>query len=479
VNSVRRFSFYRCFFILLGAGCVSLLFQLGVLSAGETGRDTRYYEPVEVPGDLAGPLLGRKTDQLAAFAWKDNRWQQTLLQIDERTPEGNFIFTHGKEANKADGDGRLDPQDLIIFMARHAGQAAPPGSQPPDIESILPLEMIDPITGLSRWLYLAAFTEKAALPAVKPLCEVLITPDQFLLRFPTYDYDALINYHKKEPIPTPYINNLTVNKNAGGNEKNIIDRQKVRGQISYLGGLMKFQFNEGIISGGIAAYKPGPIRVLTHSVMYPQLPLKVKGPKFFIDSILVDTLALTTTKIKIPFDPGYLIDELLLELGMDLTPEAKGMRFYNSTNPKGFLIDGKMEEEEGFDTSKDNWRLITGPQGTQIMISNIGPKLLQEGTIQTLYRDNEKEPSPPENFKGHLGAAFDSIRVKGIKAGIYNITVFGCIPEHFYDPEKFNHVLLEEILSIQDNPLEIKVGSKRIENSGGKPRMLQGVDIAN
>lgn len=431
----------------------------------------RYYEPVEIPGEMLAPLLGQKITRLAVFSWQGGEWKPVLFQVDERTPAGQFILTRGPEANGQLANGLLDAQDLVVFMARDSGEKAPEGKIPEGADRIVAAELADPVSGNRSWVYPVSYKTEAPdfhLPPVSDLREI---EEGFFFKFSTYAYRALVNQVGKKKIPTIFINQLQILTEAGGTADNIIDRQKIRGSIRFLGGLIKVPFNEGIVNGGVVAYQPGPVRVLTHSTMYPVFPLGIKGPKFYIDSIMADTLTLTTTIVSVPFDPGALIHDMTLSFSTDLTPAAKGMKFYDSVNQQGYLIDGRMDEsEKKFNTAKEDWRLITGPQGTQIQKTSFDPKFLAKGKSSSPYNDDEGDPHLPENFPGDIGAAADQLVIKGLSAGAYRIETFGCIPFDFYRPEGLNHKLLKEILDIPVYPLVIIVGEKKTGNLGGRPR---------
>lgn len=460
------------FILVLLAGFLSFPEPAFALSPEEPGG--RFYEPVEVPAGLLDPLLGWDLGSLAVFSWKNLEWRQILFQIDECTPAGDFILTRGRESNPDSANHRLDPQDLLVFMARDAGEKAPEGELPGGADRTIPVEIMDPITRERTWVYVAPYPSDAApRPELKPVSILDDTGSEFYLRFFTYDYHALTNRTKNESIPTIFINRLSVLPEGGGNGENIIDRQKIRGKISFLGGLIKVPFNESIVSGGIVAYRSGPVRILTHSRMYPVFPLGIKGPHFYLDSILVDTLTLTTTTMKVPFDPGILIHDISLSFGTDLTPAAKGMRFFSSHNREGFLIDGRMDgKEKKYNDAKDEWRLITGPQGTQIQKTKFDPKFLTRGKSYSTYHDNEDDAHPPENFPGDIGFSSDRVVARSLPAGTYKIETFGCIPADFYRPQGLNQKLLEEILNVLQSPLIIKVGEEQVENQGGRPRTL-------
>jgi len=445
----------------------------GVLGEAENKkRDGRFYEPVEVPGNILDSLKGRKIENLAVYVFRAGEWRPILFQVDELTPEGEFVLTNGPESNSNKANGVFDNQDMIVFMARDAGEKAETDKVPNGAESVVPVELINPDNQKSSWVYIALFSGRAPSPGLPPISILSVKEDKFNFKFSTYGYDSLINRREGKPIPTIFINKLWVLPEAGGNGQNIIDRQKIRGEFTFLGGTIKIPFNENLISGGVVAYKPGPVRIISRSCMYPLFPMKIKGPKFYIESIMVDTLTLTTTTIQVPFDPGSLITEMKLAFTTDLSPMAKGMRFYNSVNQGGFKIDGMMDQSElAFIKTKDNWRLVTGPQGAQIQFTKFDPKFLAKGEASSLYNDNEKDLHPPENFPGDIGAASDQIIVKSLSGGTYRITTFGCVPYDFYDTAGLDLKKLDKILLIEGKPLIIKVKERRIENKGGKPRI--------
>jgi len=433
----------------------------------------RSYEPVEVPGELVPDMTGREISQLGLYAWREGSWRPVLFQVDEKTPDGSYVMTRGEKANPEDGNGILDLRDVIVFMARQAGGEAPENEPPPGAGASLPVSLEDPDTGERTWVVLAWFENGAPEASHTPLSRLTDREGVFHLRFPTYGYNALINDPEKKPTPTINIDRLWVLPEAGGTGQNIIDRQKTRGMITFLGGLIKIRFSESIVKGGVVAYKPGPVRILTHSRMVPRFPLGIKGPGFSIDSIMGDTITLTTITLRVPFNPGTVMHRMKLAFGMDLAPDAKGMLFYNSTNPEGFRIDGRMDDrEKAFRTDKDQWRVITGPQGTQISASRFDPRFLEKGEIRTTYNDDESDEHPPENHPGDIGVVFDELIIKSLPAGTYRIEVFGCIPWNFYDPAGLNRQRLKAILRNQREPLVLRAGDREIRNKGGLPQVL-------
>lgn len=439
----------------------------------------RYYEPVEIPGNLVKEIVGTPIGKIMVSAFQNGQFIPVTFQVDELTIKGDFILPQGPEGNGNLSNGKYDEQDLIVFMARHAGEKAPDGLSPENVKSTIPVIVTDPSSKESSWVYISIAVNGASsikLPPVTTLNNE--DPSMFNVRCASWGYDGLVkNKGKKNASPTVFIDRLWINEKGGGNSQNIFDRQKVRGCIRFMKGLVKVSFSEAIVKGGIVAYKEGPVRIITHSCMYPAFPLGIKGPKFYIDAILVDSLTLTRTIMGVPFNPGALISDITLSFGMDLSENAKGMTYYSSETTEGFLIDGRMtDQEKTMSRKKNTWCLITGPQGTQISKTVFDPNFLKNGEVFSIYNDNEKDAHPPENFKGDIGTMFDQLVLKGIPSGKYFIDTTGCIPSHFYSEKGINKILLSEILNLQKEPLKLKAGDVEITNTAMSPREVIHTD---
>jgi hypothetical protein len=149
---------------LLTLFCCLLLHKQG--TADQAGVDKsmgRYYEPVEVPGHLIGDLTGTPLRNMGVLSYDGESWTTVLSQIDEVAEDGSFVLPHGPESNAEKGNGQLDSQDLIVFMARDSGKKAPDKVMPAGAEKVVPVEIIDPLTKDTSWVYVASFPEEAPL----------------------------------------------------------------------------------------------------------------------------------------------------------------------------------------------------------------------------------------------------------------------------------------------------------------------------
>ena len=126
-------------------------------AAAAPGPLRRLADPVLVTGEmLPEDFLGVESHRLRLYSHRDGALVPIRFQVDERTEEGDWVFAHGKRNNRYRSTGRLDGQDVILFMARDAGpEAAGTLDLPGEPERILPIEIADPVDRGRGWVYLA------------------------------------------------------------------------------------------------------------------------------------------------------------------------------------------------------------------------------------------------------------------------------------------------------------------------------------
>ena len=173
--------------------------------------------------------------------------------------------------------------------------------------------------------------------------------------------------------------------------------------------------------------------------------------------------------MRIYFNPGYVMTEFNLSFGYDLNESAMGMKYYNSNNLDGFLIDGKNDEKErNFNPDTDIWRLITGPQGSMIYATIWDKHFEEQATIEAYYNDDIIENVGPEDIPGSIGSFGSRITVESLSAGDYLMIIGWFMPANFYNPDKLNLKIIDEFLDILRIPLMISIdGNPPFVNTGG------------
>ena len=123
-----------------------LAFPLPTFPEDTTARKLdRRMDPVVVRGEWLEPFLGTRLEALRLYRHGDGQYEPIRFQVDERTPEGAWIFPHGKKNNGSEGDGLLDERDVLLFMARDAGARAHPETPLQGDTSLAEIELEDPV----------------------------------------------------------------------------------------------------------------------------------------------------------------------------------------------------------------------------------------------------------------------------------------------------------------------------------------------
>ena len=78
-----------------------------------------FSEPIVLTGAMFPKLLGKPIDQIRII---DHTGNAIPFQIDEVTPDNEYVCPMGKEPNS--GNGKLDAADEIVFLRDDAGEIA-------------------------------------------------------------------------------------------------------------------------------------------------------------------------------------------------------------------------------------------------------------------------------------------------------------------------------------------------------------------
>ena len=121
---------------------------------------------------------------------------------------------------------------------------------------------------------------------------------------------------------------------------------KFRLKIRFGFGFFKVHLNETNSIGGISSAKFGPVRCAARLWIRMVLPLGIKTFRIWSDIYGYDSMVMTPSVYRVPIDPGTVLTDFTMSFGFDLNENAKGMKFYNSNNLEGFMVDGKQDSSE-------------------------------------------------------------------------------------------------------------------------------------
>ena len=131
------------------------------------------------------------------------------------------------------------------------------------------------------------------------------------------------------------------------------------------------------------------------------------------------------------------------------------------------------DAELKFDPKIDKWRLVTGPQGTMVNITNWDSRFVEQADIKAHYSDDLNVVDPPEDIPGDFGSFGTKAFLESLEPGSYDLLTGWFMPPDFYDPERLKIEVIEEFLDIWESPLEISVDrGVGFTNTGGTPSPL-------
>jgi hypothetical protein len=480
-----------CFFsrilgtVIFHACCLLLLSPSGTPAAqAQTLQEKsldRWPDPVVSDCGLFPRLLGKPIADIRVVAWKDGTLLPIPFQIDERNQKGDRIYLYGEKANPGESNGRMDAGDEMVFMARDTGDLVSPEALPGGVDAWQEVEILDPLTQEKGWCYVLCVNHPAAFPLstkdyirYDPSCRPKDAPPG----------ECVVSEYVEDrfyPMP-PYYQTKNFSNNgfshrymanpphAGGDETNYVDRMKTRFEVALFFGSVKLNLDENSMTFYELAYTDGPVRLVRQIQLIMTLPMGIKAPGFAVDLLWYDTIVDVPMVVNFPINPGLVLTYIQITQGEDQSPGAMGMRVYNSNNPEGVVVDGRMSPmEQKWANEKDFWRLLTGPQGSNLRRSFWDPHWEEQMVmLEVNYVDDLRRKDPPEEVEGYLGCILQTNKVKSIHPGKYSSYLEWYWPPSFlfHGPDRtYRPGDEKQYLNMADHPLRLTVGRKTVDNS--------------
>lgn len=406
--------------ISLGASGIAVA-QDGSTGAAPTKTLHRTPDPVVTTGDAVTAMVGKKIDQLGLFAAGPSGVAPIPFQVDEKTAAGAYVFPGGKEANPGDGNGVLDKQDEVVFMADDTGARIDAASWPAGATEGVEIAISDPVDGTSGWAYLFAFADKAPRSSAD-----YVTYDPAAEKVTAKNYSMQYTPGKDNI----FFSNITIPTSSGGSGVNFVDRLKLRTYIKTLLWL-SLSFDEEEWDSKVAAYLDGPVRAIR----------MVKNSLSFMGIDVAPTVQVFATyyrdfhqapaKINQTINFPAVAKEAWFKLSVDMNESAKGMKYYRPSpgaKDPWHVIDGTTtDDEKELDPKKPDWHLVTGKPGTFLWYVEM-PKPLVPVTNLT-YTDDAATEDSPENVPGSLGEVAFKFDLFPLEKGQYEMRLFYMYPQ--------------------------------------------------
>ncbi len=416
----------------------------------------RWIDPVMVGGSLLNNIVEVPLSNLRLYAYQGGKFEPIRYQIDEMTEDGDWILPDAWLPNGDLSNGKFDTWDKLLFMVNDTGDRVTKDVWPSGYTKGEEIEVVDPLTGEKGWCYLLYFTSNP--PARSAL------PDYVQYKYETSlietDYWGSLNIITKDGRQSTYYLSQWATKNSGGSGKNYVDRLKIRVRAKMLFGSVTLKFDEEGLKSDVLAYKKGPIRMTRRLEQYVVVPGGFKALRVVLDVSHYRCRTTVPSMFRMPFRLNKVLSEAVIRFGTDYCEEVIGSKVYNSCNPQGFLVDGKMDDgEKDFDPGVDKWRLISGEFGTFMTRTLFTPEILEHIKITEGFIDDITQKSPPERFSGTIGYLWQDWNIGGLPKGEYYLFL-----DFYYMPpyKPGNEV---QYVNCQDHPIKIRVGNQEKVNN--------------
>jgi hypothetical protein len=338
----------------------------------------RPYEPVILKGKSfpAYSYNVAKVDQHFLFKYNsfEDTWEQIPLQIDEVEPVPGD--TTGKTSYFVPGDGLLDDQDELVFMAVDAGDKAPANKWLNDASSLgfmrYEIELVDPLAAASKgYVYLYRSTTWQNSPALKDYVRYIAAP-------PNTGKDIILgqSYHEGH-LPNGISDTLWVPVSAGGSGVDFLDRLKLRVQIKL--GFFTFNITENDFNYVNVKFRDGRVRIIRElteriNTINIEVPLLIK---YYGYSAIFSTA----------LDLSSISGVSLLRQSFDFQSNVTGAKWYNQNIFKPVIVDGSPDnlpnDSLAVVTAPNlNWCMLSGAPGSYVNIFSIPAGL---GSSQRFY----------------------------------------------------------------------------------------------
>lgn len=371
-----------------GAGFVaSVMFAVAVGASPRPAGAvaiTRTSDPVVLTGAQIPMLLNANPLYLVGFRWTGTTWVQIPIQIDERAvvnfgkiynnPNATFYGSQVGQVNKlvytsaatftgADSNALFDSNDELVFMGRDTGLAAPSGSTPAQAQagSGVRIRVTDPLVANSiGYVYLF---KKTAASTLQPgagkkyvnYAFTLLSGDYKttyqLTSGPNLENSTVTGASYRRHFSDRWLSDEIRITLPSATNVDILDRHKALfapGFCSRSEDTFDIPSPGTSVEGAFVINKNGPVRAIRSYVGANS------GPSTQRTHVFYDRREDIRSDLRVHSIPSVLDF-------MDYSAAASGMRYRNSLNHAGVIVNGTPD---AITAGSPTWEQLAGVQGT-------------------------------------------------------------------------------------------------------------------
>lgn len=347
--------------------------------------------PLVIEGRQIPGLGGRSLLGLTAFRCAAGKTTPVVFQVDEINPQNRVVSGDALPEVSADEQpGLIDDNDQIVFMQRDLGERCGEEQLDRARGKLVELEASGGSLKDKAYLYVLS-AERGHVPSSSA---VRFDKSRQNISTPAYDMAYSIEHPHM-------ISSFVLHELRGRENKNVLDRMKVRMVAKALGALVQLNMTEEEIGGTLLSARAGPVRVVRELKLdvQPVPGLKIPAKVRFLN---YERLFQAEVEFQIPKAAALFVSSLDLFLAMDYI-DARGVRISTSGLPQGAVVDGRTAAmEKQFDLGDKRWFLLTGEGINHVAVLHMEEGLNLRPTARFSDGEGEEFAWPPERVPGGL-----------------------------------------------------------------------------
>jgi len=314
-----------------------------------------FSEPIVLTGSMFPNLLGKP---LADIRIIDHAGKAIPFQIDEVTPDGEYVCPMGSEPNS--GNNKLDAQDEIVFLQDDADEI-PVSVEESDVGESFSIQA----DGQKRY---AAIVDNPNI-ALSPVRYMQYNAKTESFTTPSY---AVTFAHDRFSFTS-----ASVKDNTSNTYVHLTNELHIKIYMRILWGLLPISYSEDNLICLVKRYKIGPIRIIRRGDFHLNLGMGLKASHASVNQICYPDMVSVPVYVHLPVRLKSIANEAYIEMAPVIRQEGRGFVFVGDKRMKMTL--GSNPNADSLLYITPNHRLITVTNGT------IGYGWLLDATMQEQY----------------------------------------------------------------------------------------------
>jgi len=361
-------------------------------------------------------LLDKPIRQIILLHYRDQQLSPIVSQIDQRDAEGRFLLD---DEPLPDNQTRLlGPHDEIVFRLADYAARRPPASATTKQMALVEIEVNDPQTGQTGWIY-AGLSD--------PVTDTT-APGRVTYKTATDSVETGV-YKVGFSNRTPFlIDTFQWRLAANSWSPNVLDSMKIRHQGTMFG-FLSFSRTSKDYSSDLTQVKTGPLRIIRRTENRVRILWKLKTPALYVDYVMMPDSFIMDTIVDIPFNLGLFFSdvETLTTVDWRNDPALPELTIRSPGTTSSLVVNGQMSDQKSqFNTINDTRLSVHNAYGSVSLKLDIP----DDFPIQPwLYLNDQADVAdPPENQTGQFGnVGYRTTGWENIDTEVHHLKITTCI----------------------------------------------------